>query len=114
MNNGTVTDELILGGSSSRASAFATASSVTQIFSQPVSVTANVPYSVALAYATNSAIAAANATLGVLDGTFTAPTVNRLDIGYYRGANTYLNGPVERIFYYTPRLLAAETQAISK
>ncbi len=114
LNDGTTANELIIGGVSSKGTAYALASSTTQIFSQPANVTANTPYSVAVAFASNNAITAVNATLGALDTTVTVPAYDRMQIGYYRGGNTYLNGCVSRISYYPQRLLAAETQAISK
>lgn len=114
LNDGTTANELIIGGVSSKGTAYALASLTTQIFSQPANVTANTSYSVAVAFASNNAITAVDATLGAPDTTVTVPAYDRMQIGYYRGGNTYLNGCVSRISYYPQRLLAAETQAISK
>lgn len=90
-----------------------------QLDVQPVyTFVANTPAKVCFAYTTNSATASVNATANVTDTSVTLPTVTQMNIGNlnaaWSGANTYLNGHVQKISYWPQRLVNNEVQAFSK
>lgn len=99
---------------SGRAVAGVKVANVSQLYSQSAAITSGVVSKYALAYKqSNFAFSANTSVLGpYLSGNI--PTVNRALIGYYLGANWYLNGHMRKVAYYPQRLINAEVQAFSK
>ena len=73
----------------------------------------NVSIKSAGAYKVNDFAVTASGAAPVTDTVGAIPTVDRMGIGFRAGANTYLNGHIQRISYYPTRLTNAQLQALT-
>ena len=75
----------------------------------------NTPYSIALGLSTNNTKLYADGNSGATINPYSAPAVNRLEIGnWVAQGNTYLNGTISRLAYYPVRLPDAQLQALTR
>jgi hypothetical protein len=85
------------------------------VVNQSIGVTTdNVPFGVALAYATNNFAGSLNGGALSTDTVATVPTVTQLTLGRDQGGSSCINGHIRSVNYYPARLADFQLQALTE